>query len=81
MKGQPNRRAMLMMGAITALMSQPGMNIGMVFNQLGAYRSRGKGGKCSRYCRTNHGNKPGKYMPHQGAKECARRRRQLGLGV
>ena len=36
-------------------------------------RSRGKGrGTPSR----TYGNPAGKYMPHQGAKECARRKRQ-----
>lgn len=38
------------------------------------YRSRGKGrGTPS----MRFGNKAGKYMPHQGARECARRRGEL----
>lgn len=40
------------------------------------YRSRGKGrGTPSR----RYGNPIGKYMPHQGERECARRRRQMGI--
>lgn len=38
------------------------------------YVSRGKGrGSVNRV----YGNKPGKYTPHQGARECARRVRQM----
>lgn len=41
---------------------------------LGPYVSRGKGrGSVNRV----YGNKPGKYTPHQGARECARRVRQM----
>ena len=41
---------------------------------LEPYKSRGKGrGAPSR----RYGNKSGKYMPHQGARECARRREQM----
>lgn len=72
--GSPFNRAAVMAGLIHAMMQEPGMSLGVVYHQLGAYRSRGKGGKGNRYCATRHGNKPGKYMPHQGAKECARRR-------
>ncbi len=40
---------------------------------IGQYKSRGHGrGSPSR----RYGNKPGKYMPHQGKQECARRLRQ-----
>lgn len=40
---------------------------------LGPYVSRGKGrGSVNRV----YGNKPGKYTPHQGTRECARRVRQ-----
>lgn len=39
--------------------------------KLGAYKSRGHGrGTPSR----RYGSRPGKYEPHQGAKECERRR-------
>jgi len=41
---------------------------------LFAYKSRGKGrGTIS----PRFGNKSGKYRPHQGARECARRRQQF----
>ena len=41
---------------------------------LGQYRSRGKGrGTPARV----YGNPPSKYMPHQGKRECERRRRRI----
>lgn len=45
---------------------------------LAARLSRGKGrGAESR----KFGNKPGKYMPHQGARECERRARRIAVGI
>lgn len=70
----PFNRATAMAGLIQALLQHPGMTPDMVYQKLGPYRSRGKGGKGRRYSAANHVNKPGKYMPHQGTQECQRRR-------
>lgn len=45
-------------------------------DRLGQYKSRGhgRGAPMRRY-----GNKGGAYSPHQGARECARRRRQMAF--
>ena len=43
---------------------------GAALAALGACRSRGKG---RGQPWVEKGNKPGRYMPHQGARECARR--------
>jgi len=44
--------------------------------QIGPYRSRGKG-RGKTFGNQNSGNRAGKYMPHQGKRECARRLRQM----
>ena len=65
-------RPLALMAAISAIMSQfSGLEAQARIGALGAYKSRGHGkglpGK-------RHGNTPGRYMPHQGAQEIARRR-------
>lgn len=65
---QPFARAIAMFALIQAAMGNA-----EALAKIGPYRSRGKGrGAPSR----RYGNKPGKYMPHQGKQECARRLRQ-----
>lgn len=50
----------------------------LALGQIGPYISRGKGrGAPSR----RFGNPPGKYVPHQGERETARRRRQIEAGI
>ncbi|MEJ1396386.1 MAG: hypothetical protein RPU52_02495 [Candidatus Sedimenticola sp. (ex Thyasira tokunagai)] len=36
--------------------------------------------KSSAFGRYTHGTTPNRYTPHQGVQECARRRRQMGIG-
>lgn len=72
MRNNPFARAMAMLQAVLAA----GGDMGKLA-ALGPYVSRGKGrGSPSR----RYGNKPGKYMPHQGKRECARRVRQMQAG-
>lgn len=42
------------------------------------YKSRGKGRGSREY---QYGHKAGKYLPHQGARECARRRGEIGAAA
>ena len=60
--------------AIAAAMTTgSGVEKQIALSRIGSYKSRGKGrGTPSRH----FGNKSGKYMPHQGPRECARRLRQ-----
>lgn len=65
----PFSRAIAMMALVQAAMGNFD-----ALAKIGPYKSRGhgRGSPLRRY-----GNKPGKYMPHQGKRECARRLRQL----
>lgn len=45
--------------------------------KIAPYKSRGKG-RGKPFDKQRHGNKAGKYMPHQSARECARRKEQHG---
>ncbi len=61
---QPFSRALAMMALIQAAMGDAAK-----MATIGQYKSRGHGrGSPSR----RYGNKPGKYMPHQGAQEIER---------
>ena len=62
---QPFSRAIAMMALIQAALGDSAK-----MAAIGAYKSRGhgRGSPSKRY-----GNKPGKYMPHQGAQERERR--------
>ena len=72
MKGQPFRRAAMVFAAIQAVIAEFGVNAPSYrFAGIPEYVSRGngRGGVIHR-----HGHKHrSKYMPHQGAQECARR--------
>jgi hypothetical protein len=64
------KHAIAMFAAISAALALPLEDRDTAMGKIDAYRSRGKGrGTASK----RYGNKPGKYMPHQGARECARR--------
>ena len=70
---QPFSRSIAMMAAISAMLAaNPG--IPMSAMNLPVYTSRGKG-RGGKMCRTNYGRggPSGKYMPHQGKQEIARR--------
>jgi hypothetical protein len=63
-----------MMAMITAAMA--GANSQAALAAIGPYKSRGHGrGKA--FDKQRHGNKSGKYAPHQGKCECARRLAQM----
>lgn len=65
---QPFSRAIAMMALIQAAMGDS-----LKLAAISPYKSRGHGrGSPSR----RYGNKPGKYSPHQGKQECARRMSQ-----
>ena len=72
MKTAPFYRSKQIALAVMAAMTLPDIAARMVaLGQVAPYRSRGKGrGAPSRV----YGNPPGKYMPHQGPRECMRRR-------
>lgn len=66
---QPFARARAMFALVAAAMGDM-----VKLAAIGQYKSRGHGrGTPSR----RYGNKAGKYMPHQGKRECARRLGQL----
>ena len=68
-RSNPFARATAMLQLVLAAMGNPAK-----LAAIGTYVSRGKGrGSPPR----RYGNKPGKYMPHQGKRECARRVRQM----
>lgn len=77
MKTQPFKGAIASFMAINEAMAIQNLAARVAaLTAIPAYRSRGKGrGTPSKF----YGNRPGKYMPHQGAREMARRRRQAGL--
>lgn len=68
-------RAKAMLAAIAAAMVlATEVERQRALDSIGPYRSRGKGrGTPSR----RYGNTPGKYLPHQGERERARRRSQF----
>lgn len=74
----PFNRATMLTNAIKAIV-RSGLNEvdkRLALNSLPTYRSRGHGkGKLAR----NFWQNASKYMPHQGGKEMARRRVQLGI--
>lgn len=74
MKSIPFAHARAFASAIAAAMSLPHvLDRQKALGLIPAYKSRGHGrGTPSR----RYGNKPGKYTPHQGKQECARRVRQ-----
>jgi hypothetical protein len=64
-------RALVMFAAVAAAMKLEGTARLDALNEIGPYKSRGKGrGTPSR----RYGNRSGIYKPHQGARECERRR-------
>lgn len=81
MKANTNgfKLARMMFAAIAAAMQLPSRGEQqLALGQIGPYISRGKGrGSPSR----RYGNPPGKYWPHQGERETARRRRQIEAGI
>ena len=72
--GEPYRRARIVSQLVALANSFPSVaDRTAALAAIPPYRSRGKGrGSADR----NYGNKPCKYTPHQGARECARRVRQ-----
>lgn len=71
---KPFARAIAMMSLIATAMQSASPQLAM--SQIGDYRSRGHGR--GRYSGIKYGPSPsGKYLPHQGARECARRVRQM----
>lgn len=71
---EPFARARAMMDAIAAIMAiNNKVEQQTALGALGTYRSRGKGRGSVNHV---YGNQAGKYMPHQGAREMARRVRQ-----
>lgn len=74
---QPFARASALFSLIAAVASLPKSEQAAAFAGIGAYRSRGKGrGTPPR----RFGNPSGRYSPHQGEREMARRRRQIAAG-
>lgn len=61
-------------GSVTAL---PSDNLGLAYKPHRARAFKARGGRMQR---ERVGNKPGKYVPHQGAREMARRVRNIALG-
>ena len=78
--GTPFRRAMLMMGVLSQLATRfSGLALQQAVLGLGAYESRGKGR--GRYSGRKPGNYSGKTYQPNGARECARRVRQIEKGM
>lgn len=70
---QAFHRAMQVALAIQSALRLPANERMPLLDKIPEYKSRGHGrGTPSR----RYGNKPGKYTPHQGKQECARRVRQ-----
>ena len=72
--GTPGRRAKIIAALVQTANAFPDIaDRTAALARIPVYRSRGKGrGSANR----SYGNKPGKYTPHQGTRECARRVRQ-----
>lgn len=71
MRSTPFARSRAMFAAIAAAMAGP--NAQATIAAMAPYRSRGHGrGKA--FDKRRHVSKSGKYRPHQGARECLRRR-------
>ena len=79
MQANPFKRAQAMMAAISMAIAS-GVS-GALIPRMFEYESRGKGGKhrarCARQMRIPN---RGRYTPHQGAKECARRMAKMNEG-
>lgn len=74
--GKPFARSLAIAAAIAQAMTA--INKSELLALIPTYKSRGKGkGGLPR----SYGNKAGKYMPHQGKRECARRMRQLEVSA
>jgi hypothetical protein len=71
---QPFKRIIALIGDVNAAEDTAALGEAMRMSHL--YKSRGKGRGSLEH---RHGNKPGKYMPHQGARECERRARPCGI--
>lgn len=78
--GTPFRQALLMHGILTQLATQfKGLALQQVVSALGAYEGRGKGR--GKYSGKKPGNRSGKLYAANGARECARRVRQIEKGM
>lgn len=78
--GTPFRRAMLMSGILASLAEQfKGLALQQAVGALGAYEGRGKGR--GKYSGKKPGNSSGKTYAPNGARECARRVRQMEKGM
>jgi hypothetical protein len=70
----PFSRSLAIFAAIQMALSAPKWQMQSLMAAIPEYKSRGKGlGKPGK----NFFKKAGKYMPHQGKQECARRVRQM----
>lgn len=71
-----------MMAAIGALIAQglKGFELQQGIGALGQYKSRGKG-RGKPFDRQRHGNRSGNTYPMNGAREVARRQRQIAAGI
>ena len=70
-------RAKARMAAIADIMARfQGMAAQIAIQQLGSYRSRGKGRGDGVFRIAGSANMRSKYDPHQGQRECARRIKQ-----
>lgn len=80
MNNRPFSRSHAMLLAI-AIAIQQGVNMASLLAELGDYKSRGKGGKHRAKCaRPQYIQNYGKYTPHQGKQEVARRFAKMQAG-
>ena len=78
--GTPFRQALLMHGILMRLATQfQGLALQQAVSALGAYEGRGKGR--GKYSGKKPGNRSGKTYAANGARECARRVRQIEKGM